>query len=343
MSLFLLTGAMLVGVVLTLQSHPYFENCEGCKMEAEELMHNTNMSKSYDRTMHAGDVGDGGIVFTRDALHHGPGGILLSVDNDQDFVLNQATGEDVNKALKRAANEEEKAKIEAARKRIEVVKLEEDVADQVVHQRAHEKEMLVAKMHEMENLKRKKPEILAKQTVPIIVFAGEENPLYHHEKMILSGAQNMRRINLEQIRAQQKVTPLHDITDYLATLNPGVSDPAMYDKLFFLAGADDGRYYVPVSPAKGTFFIAPRHNHHHSPDNNAHSNLPSTDFHTKIVNDAYSHAPSTQNTGASSTYPRSFAKENALLNSALLSSQFRRARKPVVVEDASKRAPLTIV
>ncbi|KAI4291543.1 hypothetical protein PAPHI01_0817 [Pancytospora philotis] len=224
------------------------------------------------------------VVFATDALKYAPGSILVSAPPSSDSVRGRATGADVSIALEATAAAEASAKMNAAQKEKELLQVERELELKKAEALEHQRAVLERKRRDADLLLAQRPEIVAKKTVPVVVFAPENVPFQHHLKMMLETLQGIRQRQLERIKAAQEITQLDSVTEALATANGPKRSPADYDKLITLAGAGDELYNVPVSPADGNFFIVPHgatggaqsagetHEKHHGPLGRLHVN-----------------------------------------------------------------------
>jgi len=217
-------------------------------------------AKAADKKAH-------GVVFTADAFHHGPGGIMVSVDRSSDIVHDGVSDEDFQAALDKKMNEAEQTWLLEAKKKLEEVRLEKEIAGQMAHNLEMQKEIMRRKLSQEEKLKSEMPTIVAKQTVPVVVYPRDGFPFSHHIKILLANIQDLRRHQLGQIQAQQKHARLDDITEELAAGNPGTDDPARYKNLLVnVPGANQGLYEIPVSPHNGSFLLMSHHDPHADQD-----------------------------------------------------------------------------
>lgn len=262
--------------------YAYDPDCPTCNRNASELVNGYGSNESFDPSIHRGDKGLGHVVFTTDALHHG-NGILMSVSGKDDILRKKPNEQTLDKVMKNAENEAAKAEIKVKIKEKELKEIEKDIAEKESHRLMHEREMLQEEKKRIENLKLKNPEILAKNSIPVVVFDSHGFPYAHHLKMILSKVNQIRNVNRALIDSQQKIAKLDDITDKMARLNPGTKNPIDYKNVLDLTGANNLVFNIPVSPSNGNFYISDTSKNgtdhiNHPIDSPAHSNLPMSDL-----------------------------------------------------------------
>lgn len=236
----------------SLQNDSFEPNCPFCRKEAEHRLRRDILENKRNPRV----PDSKGIVFTNDALHNGPGGILVSVPRPMDQVIGKPTEAELGAELEAAALAEKRAKIAATEQERRLAAIDHDLELQKVHELEHQRRILEKAQTEANILRNTKPQIVAKKTIPVVVFAPENVPFRHHIKIMLNELQGIRQRELKFIRSAQKMTQLDDVADSVIAAHPPGTPPARYDKLIHLAGAGDVEYEIPVNPSNGSFFIA---------------------------------------------------------------------------------------
>ncbi|KAI5179504.1 hypothetical protein PAEPH01_2673, partial [Pancytospora epiphaga] len=247
----------IITVVSTTVIKEYAPGCPECAKEAN-LINRTNLLNGEKE---AARKKSHGVVFTTDGFTHGDGGILVSVEKTSDMMHDGIPKEDLEIAVGKKSSDVQRAHIIEAEKKLEEIRLEKIIAGEMAHKLELEKNVMEKKLAQEERKKYEKPTIVAKDTIPVIVYPRETFPFFHHYKIMLDNVQRLRDQELDRIRGQQKQARLDDITDMLSNANPGANEPSQYKNLLLPKDNTPGLHQVPVSPHDGSFFIVPnQHN-----------------------------------------------------------------------------------
>ncbi|KAM0677895.1 hypothetical protein BDAP_001574 [Binucleata daphniae] len=206
---------------------------------------------------HVGDSGKNGILFTNDILHHGEGGVFVSMGGTQTRMPNTLSIDDIHNKMNDVVEDAHNASIanKEATRRAELLRAS------IAQERAKQKQEELAILKNLDDQAAKeehlRPEVLGKKTIPVAAFTQESFPLFHHVRDLLGKIQAIRATEQKAIEAQETITRLDDITDQVRLQDVSLENPHAYHN-FMLAGKTNGLLFdVPVVDKMGSFYISP--------------------------------------------------------------------------------------
>ncbi|KAM0688128.1 hypothetical protein COBT_000618 [Conglomerata obtusa] len=205
---------------------------------------------------HAGDIGKNNILFTNDIMHHGNGGVFVSLGNSKATLPNTLSIDDIHNKMSDVVEDAHNASI--ANK--EAIRRAELLRASIAEERAKQKQEELAMLKQLdlqaakeENLR---PEVLGKMSIPVATFTQESFPLFHHVRDLLGKIRAIQATESKAIQAQETITRLDDITDQVRLQDVSLENPSAYHN-FMAAGKTDGLlFHVPVVDHGGAFYIS---------------------------------------------------------------------------------------
>lgn len=205
----------------------------------------------------SGDTGKNNILFTKDILHHGDGGVFVNLGGvHSNGVPNTLSIDDIHHRMNDAIADEHSASIagkEAARKA-------EILRASIAAERAKQKSEEVAMLKQLDDESVRKElghqEVLAKKTIPVATFTQESFPLFHHVRALLAKIRAIQNTEENAIKAQETITRLDDITDQMKLQDVGLENPHAYHDFMVAGNAKNFLMDVPVVDHNGAFYIS---------------------------------------------------------------------------------------
>ncbi|KAM0675616.1 hypothetical protein GVAV_000984 [Gurleya vavrai] len=205
---------------------------------------------------HNGDSGKNGILFTDDVVHHGNGGVFVSVGNTNATLPNTMSVDDIHNKMNDVIEDAHNASIanKEAERKAELLRAS------IAAERAKQKQEELALLKELDDQASKeenvRPEVLGKVSIPIATFTQESFPLFHHVRDLLGKIKTIQATEAKAIQAQEMITRLDDITDQVRLQDVSLENPNAYHN-FMAAGKTNGLlFHIPVVDQGGSFYIS---------------------------------------------------------------------------------------